>query len=184
MQLAHPTRFERVTFASGRGGRSNQADPTRDRQAHREPGRYPQGRLFQLSAALGLDYGRRAARVQLTFPRRPAGWSPRKLVPDQLVRTMCLSCTETAIPPAASIAERRSLIVSELACVHPSIFEHAEIGRRTKQSVRCVGAEAPFNVLSVGAAHPPGELDCGPLFKPLTPEVAGSSRFFARPFGS
>jgi hypothetical protein len=39
-------------------------------------------------------------------------------------------------------------IVSELACVHPSIFEHAEIDRRTEQSLRCVGAEAPFNVWS------------------------------------
>ena len=75
-------------------------------------------------------------------------------------------------------------IVSELACVHLSIFEHAEIDRRTEQSVRCVGAEAPFNVWSVDAAHLPGELDCRPLFRPLTPEVAGSSPFFARPFGS
>jgi hypothetical protein len=36
----------------------------------------------------------------------------------------------------------------------------------------------------VDAAHLPGELDCRPLFRPLTPEVAGSSPFFARPFGS
>ena len=28
------------------------------------------------------------------------------------------------------------------------------------------------------------ELDCRPLFRPLTPEVAGSNPFFARPFGS
>jgi hypothetical protein len=75
-------------------------------------------------------------------------------------------------------------IVSELACVHLSIFEHADMDRRTEQSVRCVGAEAPFNVWSVDAAHLPGELDCRPLFRPLTPEVAGSSPFFARPFGS
>jgi len=40
-------------------------------------------------------------------------------------------------------------IVSEVACFHLSIFEHAEIDRRTEQSVRCVGAEAPFNVWSV-----------------------------------
>ena len=75
-------------------------------------------------------------------------------------------------------------IGSELACVHLSIFEHAEIDRRTEQSVRCVGAEAPFNVWSVDAAHLPGELDCRPLFRPLTLEVASSSPFFARPFGS
>ena len=36
----------------------------------------------------------------------------------------------------------------------------------------------------VDAAHLPGELDCRPLFRPLTPEVAGSSPIFARPFGS
>jgi hypothetical protein len=75
-------------------------------------------------------------------------------------------------------------IVSELACVHLSIFEHAEIDRRTEQCIRCVGAEAPFNVWSVDAAHLQGELDCRALFRPLTPEVAGSSPFFARPFGS
>jgi hypothetical protein len=77
-------------------------------------------------------------------------------------------------------------IVSELACVHLSIFEHAEIDRRTEQSVRWVCAEAPFNVWSVDAAHLPGELDCRPFvqFRPLTLEAAGSSPFFARPFGS
>jgi hypothetical protein len=42
----------------------------------------------------------------------------------------------------------------------------------------------PFNVWSVDADHLLGELDCRPLFRPLTPEVAGSSPFFARPFGS
>src|SRR4029077_303110 len=83
--------------------------------------------------------------------------------------------------PWSSVAPRQ---VSELACVHLSIFEHADMDRRTEQSVRCVGAEAPFNVWSVDAAHLPGELDCRPLFRPLTPEVAGSSPFFARPFGS
>jgi hypothetical protein len=35
-------------------------------------------------------------------------------------------------------------IVSRLACVHLSIFEHAERDRLIEQSVRCVGAEAPF----------------------------------------
>jgi hypothetical protein len=40
-------------------------------------------------------------------------------------------------------------VVSELACVHQSIFEHAEIDCREEQSVRCVGAEVPFNVWSV-----------------------------------
>jgi hypothetical protein len=54
-------------------------------------------------------------------------------------------------------------IVSELACVHQSIFEHAEIDCRTEQSVRCVGAEVPFNVWSVHAAHLSGDLDCRPL---------------------
>jgi hypothetical protein len=75
-------------------------------------------------------------------------------------------------------------IVSELACVHQSIFEHAEIDCRIEQSVRCVGAEVPFNVWSVDATHLPGELDCRPFFRPLTPEIAGSRPFFARPFGS
>jgi hypothetical protein len=32
--------------------------------------------------------------------------------------------------------------------------------------------------------HLPGKLDCRPLFRPLTKELAGSSPFFARPFGS
>jgi hypothetical protein len=36
----------------------------------------------------------------------------------------------------------------------------------------------------VDAAHLSGELDCWPLFKLLRPEVAGSSPFLARPFGS
>ena len=75
-------------------------------------------------------------------------------------------------------------VVSELARVHQSIFEHAEIDCRKEQNVRCVGAEVPFNVWSVDAAYLPGELDCRPLFRPLTPEVASSSQFFARPFGS
>jgi hypothetical protein len=44
--------------------------------------------------------------------------------------------------------------------------------------------QAPFNVWRVDAAHLPGELDCRPLFRPLTSEVAGSSPFFARPSGS
>jgi len=38
-------------------------------------------------------------------------------------------------------------IVSELSCVHLSIFEYAEIACRTEQSVRCVGAEASFGWL-------------------------------------
>jgi hypothetical protein len=45
-------------------------------------------------------------------------------------------------------------------------------------------SEVPFNVWSVDAAYLRGELDCRSLFRPLTPEIAGSSRFFARPFGS
>jgi len=60
-------------------------------------------------------------------------------------------------------------------------------GRRssfpTRTDVKAFG-EVPFNAWSVDAAHLPGELDCRPLFRPLTLEVAGSSQFFARPFGS
>ena len=64
-----------------------------------------------------------------------------------------------------------------LACVHLSIFEHAEIDHRTEQSARCVGAEAPFNVWSVDAAHLPGELDCRPLFRPLSRRSRVRARF-------
>jgi hypothetical protein len=75
-------------------------------------------------------------------------------------------------------------IVSELACVHLSIFEHAKIDRRTEQSVRCVGAVAPstcgawmrliFRVTSIVGL-------CSNLSHRRSRIRA---RFFARPFGS
>jgi hypothetical protein len=72
-------------------------------------------------------------------------------------------------------------MVSEITCVHLPIFEHAEIDRCTEQSVRCVGAEAPFNMWSVDAAHLPGELAFvkashagGPGFEPVFRVSIGS----------
>jgi hypothetical protein len=47
-------------------------------------------------------------------------------------------------------------IVSELACVHLSIFEHAEIDRRTEQSVRCVGAESALQCVERGCGSSSG----------------------------
>ena len=80
--------------------------------------------------------------------------------------------------PWSSVAPRRS----QRACLRSSVdFRTCRDRLPHRASVRCVGAEVPFNVWSVDVAHPPGELDCRPLFRPLTPEVAGLSQSFARP---
>jgi hypothetical protein len=83
--------------------------------------------------------------------------------------------------PWSSVAPR----CSQRACLpSPVDFRTCRDRLPHRVSVRCVGAEVPFNVWSVDAAHLPGEFDCRPLFRPLTPEVAGLSQSFARPFGS
>ena len=75
-------------------------------------------------------------------------------------------------------------IVSELTCVHQSIFEHAEIDSAQSKVSDASAPKCPstcgawmrliFRVSSIA----------GPCSRPLTPEVAGSSPFFVRPFGS
>jgi hypothetical protein len=81
--------------------------------------------------------------------------------------------------PWSSVAPRRS----RRACLRSSVdFRTCRDRLPQEQSVRCGGAEVAFNACSVDAAYLPGALDCRPLFRPLTREVAGSSQFFARPF--
>jgi hypothetical protein len=83
--------------------------------------------------------------------------------------------------PRSSVAPRHS----QRACSRSSVDFRTCRDRRPHRA-KCLmrRRQAPFNVWRVDAAHLPGELDCRPLFRPLTSEVAGSSPFFARPSGS